>query len=284
MNADKPLIHRAASVLEKRPMHTVALAQEVLRLTGSPGAASAAIFTLLAPDSRFQVDGKGVWSMAGPGPGTPLSELRFAVVDVETTGGSYGRGHRVTDIAIYEVHCGVVEDGYRSLVNPGRRIPRHIEVLTGITNGMVSAAPFFDHIADDVMEHLEGRIFVAHNARFDWGFVGRQLAEAIGEVPNVERLCTVQMARRLLPRLQRRNLDAVTRHYGIDVADRHRAHGDALATARVLIRLLDEARRQGLADLDALRAFLRKRGQRSRTRRGQQLSLLGSTGDTDENH
>ena len=92
-------------------MHTVALAQEVLRLTGSPGAASAAIFTLLAPDSRFQVDGKGVWSMAGPGPGTPLSELRFAVVDVETTGGSYGRGHRVTDIAIYEVHCGVVEDG-----------------------------------------------------------------------------------------------------------------------------------------------------------------------------
>ncbi len=262
-------------------MHTVALAHEALGLTGNPGAASAAIFTLLGPDSRFQVDGEGVWSMAGPRPGTLLSELRYAVVDVETTGGSYGRGHRMTEIAIYEVRCGVVKDEYRSLVNPGRTIPRHIAALTGISNDMVSSAPFFDHIAANVLERLEGRIFVAHNARFDWGWVSRQLAEAVGEVPDVERLCTVQMARRLIPRLRRRNLDAITRHFGIDVADRHRAHGDALATARVLIRLLDEASRQGLSDLHALRSFLRKRGRRSRPRQGQQLSFLGATPDTD---
>ena len=273
MSADRALIHRAASVLEKGPTHTVALAHEALGLTGNPGAASVAVFTLLGPDSRFQVDGEGVWSMAGPRPGTPLSDLCYAVVDVETTGGSYGLGHRMTEIAIYEVRGGVVEDEYRSLVNPGRNIPRHIAVLTGISNDMVSSAPFFDHIAADVLERLEGRIFVAHNARFDWGWVSRQLGEAVGEVPNVERLCTVQMARRLLPRLRRRNLDAVARHYGIDVADRHRAHGDALATARVLIRLLDEAGRQGLTDFDALRAFLRKRRPRSRPRQGQQLSL-----------
>ena len=104
-------------------MHTVALAHEALGLTGNPGAASAAVFTLLGPDPRFQLDGEGVWSMAGPRPGTPLSELHYAVVDVETTGGSYGRGHRLTDIAIYEVRGGVVEDEYRSLVNPGRTIP-----------------------------------------------------------------------------------------------------------------------------------------------------------------
>ena len=273
MSADRALIHRAASVLEGGATHTVALAHEALGLTGNPGAASAAVFTLLGPDSRFQVDGEGVWSMAGPRPGTPLSELCYAVVDVETTGGGYGRGHRMTEIAIYEVRGGVVEDEYRSLVNPGRNIPRHIAVLTGISNDMVSSAPPFDHIAADVLERLEGRIFVAHNARFDWGWVSRQLAEAVGEVPHVERLCTVQMARRLLPRLRRRNLDAVARHYGIDVADRHRAHGDALATARILIRLLDEAGWQGLADFDALRAFLRKRGPRSRPRQGQQLSL-----------
>ena len=211
--------------------------------------------------------------MAGPRPGTPLSELCYAVVDVETTGGSYGLGHRMTEIAIYEVRGGVVEDEYRSLVNPGRNIPRRIAVLTGISNDMVSSAPPFDHIAADVLERLEGRIFVAHNARFDWGWVSRQLAEAVGEVPNVERLCTVQMACRLLPRLRSRNLDAVARHYGIDVADRHRAYADALATARILIRLLDEAGRQGLADFDALRGFLRKRGPRSRLRQGQQLSL-----------
>ena len=273
MSTDRTLIHLAASVLEKGPMHTVALAHEALGLTGNPGAASAAVFTLLGPDSRFRVDGEGVWSMAGPRPGTPLSELCYAVVDVETTGGSYGHGHRMTEIAIYEVRCGVVEDEYRSLVNPGRSIPRHIAALTGINDRMVASAPFFDHIAADVLERLEGRIFVAHNVRFDWGWVSRQLAEALGEVPDVERLCTVQMARRLLPRLRRRNLDEVARHYGIDVADRHRAHGDALATARILIRLLDEAGREGLADLDALRAFLQKRGRRSRPRQGQQLSL-----------
>lgn len=273
MSTDRTLIHLAASVLEKGPMHTVALAHEALGLTGNPGAASAAVFTLLGPDSRFRVDGEGVWSMAGPRPGTPLSELCYAVVDVETTGGSYGHGHRMTEIAVYEVRCGVVEDEYRSLVNPGRSIPRHIAALTGINDRMVASAPFFDHIAADVLERLEGRIFVAHNVRFDWGWVSRQLAEALGEVPDVERLCTVQMARRLLPRLRRRNLDEVARHYGIDVAGRHRAHGDALATARILIRLLDEAGREGLADLDALRAFLRKRGRRSRPRQGQQLSL-----------
>ena len=261
-------------------MHTVPLAHEALGLTGNPGAASAAVFTLLGPDSRFRVDGEGVWSMAGPGPGTPLSELRYAVVDVETTGGPYLRGHRVTDIAIYEVRGGVVEEEYRSLVNPGRTIPPHIEVLTGISNGMVSSAPFFDHIAGDVLERLEGRIFVAHNMRCDWSFVSRQLAEAIGEIPDVERICTVQMARRLVPRLRRRNLDAVTRHFGIDVEDRHRAHGDALATARVLIRLLDEASRQGLSDLQALKTFLRRRGRRSRPRQGQQLSFLDFTPDT----
>ncbi len=236
-----------------------------MRLLG--GAASAAVFTVLGPDSRFQVDGEGVWSILGPRPGIPLSELSYAVVDVETTGGSYGRGHRMTEIAIYEVRGGVVEDEHRSLVNPGRTIPRHITALTGISNRMVSSAPFFDQIASDVLERLKGRVFVAHNARFDWGWISRQLADAIGEVHNVERLCTVRMSRRLLPRLRRRNLDEVARHYGIDVADRHRAHGDALATTRILIRLLDEAGRQGLADLDALRYFLRRRGRRSRSPR-----------------
>ena len=281
MRSDRPLIHRAATLLAKGPVQTVALAREVLGLTGNPGAASAAVFTLLGTDSRFLVDGEGVWSILGPAPGTPLSQLRYAVVDVETTGGTYGAGHRMTEIAIYEVRDGVVGAEYRSLINPGRPIPRQIEVLTGISNRMTSTAPYFDHIADDVLERLEDRIFVAHNARFDWGWVSRQLAEAIGEVPKVERLCTVRMARRLVPRLRRRNLDALARHYGIDITDRHRAHGDALATARCLIRLLDEASRQGLADFHALRVFLRKRGKRSRPRQGQQLSFLGTDSENE---
>ncbi|MFW5905141.1 MAG: PolC-type DNA polymerase III, partial [bacterium] len=91
---------------------------------------------------------------------------------------------------------------------------------------------------------------------FDWGFVSSQLAEAVGEVPDGPRLCTVRMARRLVPGLRKRNLDAVTAHYGIDVEARHRAYGDALATARILLRLLDEAEARGVGTLGTLKLLL----------------------------
>jgi len=274
VKADRALINRAASVLEGGSTHTLDLAREVLGLSGHPGAASAAVFTLLGSDARFHVDPEGRWSFQGPRPGAPLAKLRYAVVDVETTGGPYRHGHRITEVAIYEIRDGVVADEYHTLVNPGRVIPPRIEVLTGISNGMVSSAPYFDQIAPDILERLEGRIFVAHNVRFDWGFLSQQLAEAIGEVPSVERLCTVRMARRILPRLRRRNLDVLARHFDIEITPRHRAHGDALATARILLRLIDEAGNQGVTDLESLRSFLRKRRPVSQPRQGQQLSLL----------
>ena len=279
MRADRALIHRAAAVLERGSTHTLDLAREVLGLSGHPGAASAAVFTPLGIDTRFHVDAEGLWSLRGPAPGTPLAELTYAVVDVETTGGPYRGGHRITEVAIYEVRNGVVADEYHTLVNPGRTIPPRIEVLTGISNSMVSGAPYWDQIAPDVLERLEDRIFVAHNVRFDWGFISQQLADAIGEVPQVERLCTVRMARRILPRLRRRNLDVLARHYGIEITPRHRAHGDALATARVLLRLIDEVGSQGVTDLTALKSFLRKRRPTTRPRQGQQLSLLDPSPD-----
>jgi len=208
----------------------------------------------LGPDRRFHVDRRGLWSLAEPGVriGPGLRRERYAVVDVETTGLGHGRGHRITEIAVVEVRDGVVEDSFHTLVNPGRSIPPRIQGLTGITDEMVAAAPFFDQVADQVAERLGGRIFVAHNARFDWGFVMAELAEAGADVPDIRRLCTVRLARRLLPKLRRRNLDALTRHYGVQVGDRHRAHGDAVATARILLRLLDEAESRGIGDLDAL--------------------------------
>ncbi len=220
------------------------------------------------------MDSGGHWTLRGPRLGAPLADLRYAVVDVETSGGPYRRGHRITEVAIYEVCAGMVADEYRTLVNPGRDIPPRIAALTGITDNMVSSAPSFDQIAGDVLQRIRGRVLVAHNARFDWGFLSQQLAEAIGEVPRVERLCTVSMARRILPRLRHRDLDALARHFGIEIMARHRAFGDALATARVLIRLLDEAGNQGLTDLESLNSFLRKRRRPSRPRQGQQLSLL----------
>ncbi|HSW31898.1 MAG TPA: exonuclease domain-containing protein [Longimicrobiales bacterium] len=268
------LVRRAAARLRAGPVHTLELARDVLGLSGHPGAASAAVFHLLGSDSRFRVDRDGVWSMdASVAPlGRPLAEVGFAVVDVETTGGGgVERGHRITDIAVVEVRGGSVVDEWQTLVNPGRRIPPAVTALTGITDGMVSGAPWFEDVAEEVVRRLEGRVFVAHNAAFDWAFVSGELLRTAGEAPDPVRLCTIRMVRRLVPELRHRNLDVVSRHFGVDVAGRHRAYGDALATARVLLRLLDEAAGRGLDDLAALDAYLR--GARRRARDRGQASL-----------
>ena len=272
----RSLVHRSAEALRDGPLHTLELARAVLGLRGHDGAASAAVFALLGADARFEVDGEGNWSLA-PGAealGRPLRELSYAVVDVETTGGGFGNGHRITEVAVVEVRDGAIVDEWQTLVNPGRTIPPRIESITGISEAMVHDAPFFDHVAPELHHRLAGRVFVAHNASFDWGFVSGELAAAGGEVPRVPRLCTVRMARALVPGLRRRNLDAVTRHFGIPVHARHRAYGDALATARVLLRLLDEATGRGIGDLQGLRSHLRRRGGRRRRRDAAQTELL----------
>ncbi len=268
---DASLVRSAADLLGGGPCHTLDLAHTVLGLTGHPGAASAAVFHLLGADPRFQVDAEGVWSL-DPSVvplGASLDEVRFAVVDVETTGGASWRGHRITDISIVEVVGGRIVDEYETLVNPGRSIPPSITALTGITNGMARAAPFFEHVADEVTRRLQGRVFVAHNATFDWGFVTAELLRTTGDAPDVPRLCTVRMCRRLVPVLRRRNLDEVARHFRVTIHARHRAYGDALATARVLLRLLDEARGRGIEDLATLAWYLKRRRRRKRFDPGQ---------------
>ena len=263
---DTSLVRTAADLLAVGPTHTLDVAQAVLGLSGHAGAASAAVFQLLGADPRFQVDKEGVWTLDPTVVplGAPLDTVRFAVVDVETTGGASWRGHRITDISVVEVLGGEIVAEYETLVNPGRSIPPMITALTGITTEMVAGAPYFDHVADEISDRLTGRVFVAHNATFDWGFVSSELLRATGDAPEVPQLCTVRMTRRLVPELRRRNLDVVTRHFGIDIHARHRAHGDALATARVLLRLLDEAAGRGIEDLATLQWYLKRRRQRKR--------------------
>ncbi len=261
MNDEPSLIRRAVTLLQRGEAHTLDLAREVLGLTGNAGAASAAIFSLLGADPRFQVDGRGRWSLAGEAPSREeeFEALAFAVVDVETTGGSPARGHRITEIAVVEIRDGLIVEDFQTLVNPGRRIPSSISALTGITDEMVERAPFFEDVAEDLYSWLEGRVFVAHNASFDWSFLSAQLGDAIGFVPQEPRLCTVQLARRLVPGLRRKNLDSLAKHFEVPIHSRHRAYGDALATARVLLRLLDEAKALGVRDLTSLQLLLHRK-------------------------
>jgi DNA polymerase-3 subunit epsilon len=120
---------------------------------------------------------------------------------------------------------------------------------------MVKDAPRFGDVCDRVLDVLGGHVFVAHNARFDWNFVCAEVERASGRVLDGPRVCTVRLARKLLPQLRRRSLDYVANYYGVDITARHRAGGDAVATARVLVRLLAAARERGCetwADLDLL--------------------------------
>ena len=171
------LLEIAARRLHSGPSHTLDVAGDVLGLRGHPGAASKAVFALLGRDPRFHLDQEGYWSL-GPGLGSlgpPLNRLRYAVVDVETTGGLGSRGNRVTEVAVVHVDEGAIGESFHTLVNPGRPIPPHIQGLTGITDEMVSLAPFFEGVVDEIYSRLEDRIFVAHNEPFDWGMIRREL-------------------------------------------------------------------------------------------------------------
>ncbi len=204
-----------------------------------------------------------------------LSTLSYAVVDVETTGGSPAYGHRITEIAAVIVHQGSIVAIYEQLVNPDRMIPPFITSLTGISERMVAESPRFADIVPDVVAALAGNVFVAHNAQFDWRFVSSELERAVGKTPTALTLCTVRLARRLLPQLPRKTLDHVAHHYGVrDVASRyslkrgtrHSAAGDAIITAHCLLRLIDDAADRGITTWDQLQQGASRRGARSRRR------------------
>ncbi len=149
----------------------------------------------------------------------------LAFVDVETTGCAPGR-HRIIDVAVIGASGGEVEFEWQSLVHPGGRIPAGITALTGIDNDMLADAPPFDAIAAELRERLQGRCFVAHNVRFDYGFIRREFAR-LGSEWRAPNLCTVRLSRALYPDMPRHNLDAVMERHGISVENRHRAMPDA---------------------------------------------------------
>ena len=283
MEEHLPLLARAARSLMSGPRHTLDLAREVLGLQGNPAIASKAVSTLLGADQRFVVDAAGQWSLlvVGSAPGPPLSRARYAVVDVETTGGTRGWGEdRITEVAIVHVDNGIIGASFETLLNPGRPIPPRIQGFTGITDRMVASAPWFEAVAPHILELLKGRVFVAHNVRFDWGMLRGELLSVGEDAPDVERLCTVRMARRFLPRLRSYGLDRLSAHYGIRIQARHRAFGDAFGTAECLLRLLREAENAGLSDLDSLWAALEP-GQKRRGRRRGRRARKSAPGATE---
>ena len=149
----------------------------------------------------------------------------LAFIDLETTGAT-ATADRITEIGIVEVD----EDGsvreWQQLVNPGTRIPPFIEQLTGISNAMVADAPPFAAVADETLRRLEGRLFIAHNARFDYGFLKNEF-KRLGIAFRAPVLCTVKLSRTLYPEFHRHNLDSLIERHGLQADARHRALADA---------------------------------------------------------
>jgi DNA polymerase-3 subunit epsilon len=148
----------------------------------------------------------------------------LAFVDLETTGAT-ATADRITEIGIIEVDADGVRE-WSTLVNPGVPISSFIESLTGISSAMVASAPAFAEVASEVLARLEGRLFIAHNARFDYGFLKNEFKRA-GLDFRATVLCTVKLSRKLFPQHPRHNLDSLIERHGLQVSARHRALGDA---------------------------------------------------------
>jgi len=163
--------------------------------------------------------------------------MRYAIIDVETTGGR-PKESKITEIAIY-IHDGEkVVDSLCTLINPEIEIPEFIVRLTGISDGMVASAPKFFEVAKQIVQITEGCIFVAHNVGFDYGMVRGEF-RSLGYDYRRDQLCTVRSSRFLLPGYESYSLGKLCRALGIQIQNRHRASGDALATAQLFYILLN---------------------------------------------
>jgi DNA polymerase III epsilon subunit family exonuclease len=184
-----------------------------------------------------------------------LEETDFIVFDVETTGPKTPPC-RIMELGACRISGGRIVAEFRTLVNPRMPIPPFIAALTGITDEMVASAPTFEEVASDWLAFADLSVLVAHNAIFDVRFINHELSLVYPgrRMPNAH-LCTVSLARRLMPELKSFRLHALAKHFSVQHRFRHRAGDDARATAEVFLFLLEHLRRHGVEDLGGARRY-----------------------------
>lgn len=160
----------------------------------------------------------------------------FAIIDIETTGNQYKFGC-ITEIAVYQHNGQRITNSFSTLINPEIDIPYYITKLTGIDNEMVRYAPKFFEIAKKIIDLTSGRTFIAHNVGFDYHFIQEEFRR-LGYDYKRKTLCTVKLARKLLPGHPSYSLGKLCSDLDISINGRHRANGDALATVKLFEVLL----------------------------------------------
>lgn len=164
--------------------------------------------------------------------------MEFAIVDIETTGGN-PQGGGITEIAVV-IHDGTrIIQEFQTLINPKMTVPAYITGLTGIDSSMLRDAPYFEEVAEELWELLDGRVFVAHNVNFDFSFI-REAFLKVGKVLDSPKLCTVRLSRKIFPGLGSYSLGRICEQQKIPILARHRAMGDAKATALLFDRMIQQ--------------------------------------------
>jgi DNA polymerase III epsilon subunit family exonuclease len=237
---------------------TAEVAEAVLQLPAlEPALATSLVSELLRDDWRVGVDevGHAVEMLCEDDECRALAEADFVVFDLETTGPKTP-GARVMELGACRVERGRIVAEFQTLVNPLTPIPAFISGLTGITDEMVASAPTFDAVAADWLRFAGEGILVAHNAVFDVRFINHELSLVFPgrRMPNAH-LCTVSLARRVLPDLKSFRLPALAEHFDVAHRVRHRAGDDARATAEVFLVLLELLRQHGVRDVAGARQF-----------------------------
>jgi len=167
-----------------------------------------------------------------------LKVNRYAIIDIETTGGS-AHHEKIIEIAMQVIEDGQTVNEFQSLINPERSIPPFITRLTGITNEMVQEAPKFYEVAREIIELTEDAVFVAHNVRFDFGFIQEEF-KRLGFNYSRKQLCTVYLSKKAFPGLRSYSLGNLIRHFNIEVEARHRAMADVHATSIIFSMILQK--------------------------------------------
>ena len=184
-----------------------------------------------------------------------LRETDFVVVDVETTSTKTPPG-RITEIGAYRVSQNRIVAEFQTLVNPQTEIPPFIVHLTGITEKMVKDAPLFDQVAPEWLHFIGNAVLVAHNASFDVRFINHEIARVFpGQRMGNPHLCTVSLSRRIVPDIPNHRLHTLAEHFAVSIINRHRAAGDARATAEVFLYMLAHLQQNGVRDLAGARQF-----------------------------
>ncbi len=210
---------------------------------------------LLANDPRFRVVDDRVEVVTDDAELRLLNQAEFVVLDIEAMSIA-AHTPRIIDLAAYRVRAGTILDDFQTLINPGNPVSGFISAFTGITNDMLSTAPPFAEVAHSWLDFAGDAVLVAHNATFDVPLLNQEIGRVFPgyRMRNAE-LCTVNLARRIVSSPDGHKLDSLANHFAIPIDQRHRAAGDARATAEILLRLLAEVKQYGVTTLAQLRNF-----------------------------